>query len=485
MMDWHDWKSWTRQGHASVLALSLDGGRLEGIVLRRTNGSLRAGKSFSESLSLDPLTADPELVGREIRNHLDAAGVRERVCVVCVPLKWALVVHVELPELPEADVASFLQIEAERGFPCDTATLRLATSRWQAPSGKQYATLIGMPENHLVSLERALQGARLKAVSFSLGITALQPPNAGPADGVLALAIGEDNIDLQLTCGGGVGALRALEGALEIEGTRKLLHSDVVAREVRITLGQLPSDLRETMRGVRIFGSADLGGELANEIEAPLAAMGLTVEVITAYSPGEFGVELPPRATVSRAFSFGARYLARQGTLFEFLPPKIAPWQKLAARYSSSRLRMAGATAAAVALLVAGLFLIQQWQLSRLRSRWGAMSQKVDELDGLQQQIRQYRPWFDRSFPSLSVLRELTLAFPEDGVVSAKTVEIRDANTVTCSGTARDNAVLLRTLTQLRAASGVTGLKVDQIRGKSPMQFTFDFQWGKGGGNAN
>jgi hypothetical protein len=485
MIDWRDWKSWKRRGHSSVLALSLDGGRLEGVVLRRTNGSLQALQSFSEPLSLDPLTADSELMGREIRNHLDAAGVRERHCVVCVPLKWALVVHVELPQLPEADVASFLQIEAERGFPNDVATLRLATSRWQAPSGKQYAMLIGIPESHLALLERVLQGARLKVVSFSLGITALQPPNAGSADGGLALAIGEDNVGLQITCGGGVGALRALEGALEIEGARKLLHSDVVAREVRITLGQLPSEFRETVRGVRIFGSADLAGELANEIEVPLATMGLTTEVVTAYSPGEFGVDLPTRAAVSPAFSFGARYLTRQGTPFEFLRPKIAPWQQLAARYSSSRLRMAGATTGAVALLVVGLFLIQQWQLTRLRSRWGVMSQKVEELDSLQQQIRQYRPWFDRSFPSLSVLRELTLAFPEDGVVSAKTVEIRDANTVTCSGTARDNAVLLRTLTQLRGTSGVTGLKVDQIRGKAPMQFTFDFQWGEGGGHAD
>lgn len=485
MMDWRDWSSWKRRGHSSVLALSLDGGRLEGVVLRRTNGSLQALQSFSESLSLDPLTADPELVGQEIRNHLDAAGVRERVCVACVPLKWALVVHVELPELPEADVASFLQIEAERGFPCDVATLRLTTSRWRAPSGKQHATLIGIPENHLVVLEQVLQGARLKVVSLTLGITALQPPDVPPGDGVLALAIGEDNIDLQITCGGGVGALRALEGALEIDGTRKLLHSDVVAREVRITLGQLPSELRETVRGVRVFGPPDLAGELANEIEAPLAAMGLTTELVQTYPPGVFGVELPPRATVSRAFSFGAHYLARQETPFEFLPPKIAPWQQLAARYSSSRLRMAGATAGAVAILMLGLFLIQQWQLTRLRSRWGAMSQKVGELDAMQQQIRQYRSWFDRSFPSLSVLRELTMAFPEDGVVSAKTVEIRDANTVTCSGIARDNAVLLKTLTQLRATSGVTGLKVDQIRGKSPMQFTFDFQWGAGGSHEN
>ena len=260
---------------------------------------------------------------------------------------------------------------------------------------------------------------------------------------------------------------------------------DAVARESRITLGQLPSEFRETVRRVRIFGPVDLAGELANGIEAPLATIGLSTELVAGHSPDDFGAGLPAGAKVSRAFSLGARHLTHQGAPFEFLPPKVTPWQQLARRYSSSRLRMAGATAGAVAILVGGLFLIQQWQLTRLRSRWAAMSPKVQELDGLQQEIRQYRPWFDRSFPCLSVLRELTMAFPEDGVVSAKTVEIRDVNTVTCSGTARDNTALLKTLTQMRAASGVTHLKVDQIRGKSPMQFTFDFQWGEGGGNGN
>ena len=34
----------------------------------------------------------------------------------------------------------------------------------------------------------------------------------------------------------------------------------------------------------------------------------------------------------------------------------------------------------------------------------------------------------------------------------------------------------------LRAlAGGVSDLKVNQIRGKSPMQFTFDFHWNEGG----
>jgi hypothetical protein len=54
-----------------------------------------------------------------------------------------------------------------------------------------------------------------------------------------------------------------------------------------------------------------------------------------------------------------------------------------------------------------------------------------------QAKIKQYRPWYDESARSLSILRQLTQAFPEDGVVTAKTLEIREANLVTCTGTAR------------------------------------------------
>jgi len=50
--------------------------------VRRTNGSVEIKKAFSASLSLDPLTAEIELAGREIRNQLDAEQIRERWCTV-------------------------------------------------------------------------------------------------------------------------------------------------------------------------------------------------------------------------------------------------------------------------------------------------------------------------------------------------------------------------------------------------------------------
>ncbi len=484
-----------RKKLTSLLGLNLDGSRLDGVVLRRTNGSLEIQQSFSATLSLDPLTAAPELVGREIRNHLDAAGVRERRCVVGVPLKWMLTAQTELPPLPAADAASLLQLEAERGFPCDVTTLRIAHSRCPLPDGKQHVTLVGILNSQLTSLEQVLAAAKLKPVSFSPGISALvaqasclsdaNGQDARSTTGVLALAIGESQVSLQITCGGGVAALRTLEGAIENEGSRRTLHTDLVARDVRITLGQLPTGLRESVRRIRIFGPHDLAQQLADEMELRFEPAGLTVELVTKYAPDEFGVQLPPDAPVSPAFSLAARLLAVQTPAFEFLPPKPTALQQIIAKYSSGRLRSAGATAAGIVAIVGGLFLFQEIQLIWLRSQWAGMSARVGELDGIQQQIQKYRPWFDESCRSLSILRQLTMAFPEDGAVTAKTVEIRDGNVVNCSGTARDNAALLRMLSQLRAADGVTDLKVDQIRGKAPMQFTFDFRWNKGGGNEN
>jgi hypothetical protein len=471
-----------RKRLTSLLGLALDGSRLEGVVLRRTNGSLQLQQTFSVTLSLDPLTAAPELVGREIRNHLDAAGVRERHCVVGVPLKWTLTAHTEMPALSEADAASFLQLEAERGFPCDAATLRLASSRCPLSDGKQHVILAGMPNSHLTVLEQVLQAAKLKPVSFSLGLAALQPPGENNSNGVLTLAIGESQVGLQITCGGGVAALRALEGAIENEAGRRTLQAEHVAREMRITLGQLPAELRDAVKRIRIFGPRDLAQQLADELTLRFEAMGFTIEVVSAYAPNEFGVPLPVEASLSPAFSLAARRLVEQAPTFEFLPPKPTLLQQISAKYSSGRLRTVGTAVAGVVLIVVGLFLFQQWQLMRLRSQWAKMEANVKELENLQAKIRQYRPWFDASFNSLSILQQLTETFPEDGAVTAKTVEIRDGNVVTCSGTARDNTAWLRTFSQLRTNAGVADLKLLSSRGVLPTQFSFQFHWINGGG---
>jgi hypothetical protein len=481
-----------RKQLTSVISLVLDGGKLEGVVLRRTNGALQKLQSFSAPITLDPLTAAPELVGREIRNQLDAAGVRERNCVVGVPLKWVLTAQTELPPLPEADAQSLLQMEAEKGFHADTAELQISNSRCALAGDKKYVLLAGIPHTHVVALEQVLAAAKLKPASFALGISALQSgggdassPGAATRASqppALALVIGESNVALQVTAGGGVAALRALEGAIETEGVHRTLHADVVTREARVTLGQLPGELREKVKLIRVFGPRELAQQLADEMELRFEPMGLKVEIVSAYAPNEFGVTLPPEASLSPAFSLAARALTEPKPAFEFLPPKPTLVEQFVTKYSSGRLRTTGAIAAGAAALVLGVFLFQQIELWHYRAQWSQMQAKVTELQGIEDQILQYHPWYDGTFRSLAIMRELSLAFPEDGAVTAKAITIRDDGTVNCSGNANNNAALLAMEANLAKLPGVSGVHQDQIRGnKAPLQFVFSFKFNGGG----
>jgi hypothetical protein len=470
---------------ATVLGLGLDGVRLEAVLLRRSNGTLHVLKRHTATLALNPVNGSPELVGREIRNHLDQAGIRERHCVLALPMSWALSAQISIPELPEDDIPGFLEIEAERAFPYSPDALLLAVSRCQSLAGEQLATLVAIPRQQLVQLEAVLKAAQLRPTSFSLGITALQDAAIETSNGVVALAPGESAVDLQVTCQGGVAALRSLDEAMETEGVQTRLNADLLARELRVTLGQLPATLRGLLRKVRVFGGSDATQRLAQELVPRMSSLGLQVEAVRTYPPDAFRSKPPGDTIASPAFSLAARYLTGLPCRFEFLPPRVRAWQQLTARFSSRKLGWISAAAGAAAAILLIAVIYQQWQLSSLRSRWNAMAPQVTDLEGRQAQIRRYRPWFDDSFRTLAILKRVTEAFPETGIVTAKSLEIRDSSTVTCTGIARDNQSFLRMLDQLKAAKEVGNLSVVQVRGKAPLQFTLAFQWGPGGTSDN
>ncbi|MBI2949723.1 MAG: hypothetical protein HYY23_18990 [Verrucomicrobia bacterium] len=470
---------------SALMGLTLDKSRIEGVVLRRLNGAVQVQRSFQTSLSLDPLTNDPELVGREIRNHLNEAGVRVKPCAVSVPLNWALTLQTKVPAMPEADVQDFLNIEAEKGFPYAPEDLFISISRFRAPNGDQYATIVAIPRNHLTLLERALRAAQLKPVSFSLGISALQDLGKDPATGLLSLVVGESSVELQVSSGGGVAALRSLEGAIEANGFERHIDADLIAREIKITLGQLPKEVRETVRKIKVFGRTELAQRLVKELSERLDTMGLEIGLGTAQPVNGFPVPIASDKGLSPALGMAARYIVGKPGGFEFLPPRVSPWAQFTARFASRKMVSWGAVAGAAVFLIAGAFLWQQVRLSGLESRWKAIQPRVTELEDLQQRIRKFRPWFDNTARTLVILRKLTEAFPVDGAVTAKTVEIKDLFTVSCSGQAKDRESLLKVLERLRGSKEVADLKLGQIRGNSPLQFSFDLRWREGAAHEN
>jgi hypothetical protein len=470
--------------HAStILGLTLDGSRLEAVVLSRTNGSVKIHGHVSIALALSPLSSEPELVGREIRIQLDQAGIREKRCIVCIPPNWLLTVDAKIPDLPEEDVASFLQIEAERGFPSGPENLQIASTRSKSKEGEQFALLMGVPNNHVAILEKVLKAAQLKPLGFSLGTAAMA---GGMESAGLLLALGPRGLDLQMRAGGGIVALRSLDGAIEGEGAQKTVDAEAVAREVRITLGQLPQSLAQEITTATIVARGDMARQFMEEIGRALQSIGLRTSVPACSTTTPFSTTPHSDIALSPALALAANYLADNSPMPEFMPPRVSAWQQFFAssKLSSKKLVYAGAAAGGVALILIAVFGYQQVQIMMLDSHWKKIEKRVDAIKADEELIRKYRPWFDSSFTGLRIIKQLTESFPEDGYVSAKNLEVRDLSAVTCSGVARDNQSYQGVLDKLRTNGEITELKTDMLRGSSPVQFTFNFQWGdSNGGN--
>src|SRR5262249_21339040 len=149
------------------------------------------------------------------------------------------------------------------------------------------------------------------------------------------LAVGEESVGLQVTCGGGIAVLRSLDSAVETEGAHKHLNSDLLAREIRITIGQLPAELRDSVRTVRVYGRGEHVERFADEFKSSAQTMGMRVDLVKDYPPDEFRSKLPSGTAVSPAVSLAAGFLTGTNARFDFLPPRVSQWQQLTARFSS------------------------------------------------------------------------------------------------------------------------------------------------------
>ncbi len=461
----------------SLLAFNMEGQQIRGAVVHRQNGSVVLDHPIHFDLTVDPLNQDVELVGQEIRNRLNEAGIREKHCLVTLPLQWALTLQTELPDMPAEHEPDFLKLQAEKRFPYPAEDLAMTYSRYEV-AGKRYATLIAIPRNLITRVESGLKAAQLKPVSFTLGAAALADLTPEPATGTLVLMAHDHSVDLLVLLGKQIMILRSLEGVIAShENASRMVNPDVVAREIRITLGQLPGPLRGIVKHARIFGGDEHTKPMLEELSPILNALGLISDTAVVGLPPSVAGNYAGKSPAVEALRLAINHLGKIDPALEFLPPQLSPWLKLVNRFSSRKLVSVGASALAVLGLFGSLFVWQYVRLGMLQSKWRSIEPDNQVVESTQQKIRKFRPWFDTNFQGLTIMKQLTEAFPQEGSVSVKSMEIKGLSVVTCSGVARDNTSLIKTLDQLRAQKHITDLKVVMVRGKSPLQYSFQFRW--------
>lgn len=461
--------------YKSMIGIDLEHGQMRILHAVRNGKGILIRKTVSAALSIDPLTCSPELLGQEIRNQLTAAGIRDTHCVISLSLKWVLRHRIEIPDLSEEDRVSFLQLQAEKKFPFALDDLSLASTGCKTQEGTSLVTLAAVPLTYIQIITAACKTAKLKPVSVTVGYPNLNESLSGRT--VIYLEKREEGIDFLCLYNGKCPYFRFLESEPSHEFSA--LNEEALIREIRISIHELSGELQKSLEGIYLNGPPGWVETFLPTLRRcfpSLPVEPISSEAVSGHSqhPASFD------AKIVSLYGCVSRYLERHASEIEFLPPKIGRFEKLVSRISSRRNLLLGGTAAAAILLVCSLFVYQSIQLSRYEAQWNAIRDRVAEVESIQNRVKQFRPWFDTSCPSLSALLTLTRSFPEEGSVWAKTIEIENIHMVSCTGMARDNREWLAMLDRLNQDSQVEKLQVQQMQGQSPIQYRFNFLWLEG-----
>ncbi len=446
----------------TVLAITVESGRVAvDLVRREESGGNRVTASFELPLGADAVAANGERAGKELAAQLAAAGIRERRCVVCIPANWALTTSTDVPGIGADDLRGYLELRAEREFPVAVSDLRLAHSTFTAPDGKARATLAAVPARKMEAIERMLAAAECRAVSISLGLDSCLPKSELPA--AMHFVANGTHVDLVIAAGGGIAAVRSLPSPADAEAFDAVGFS----REVRITLGRLPDALRQQVTQARFSGATATAENLCLEIRQHLTRMGIESRLQRTADGAHPGA----------ALDAAELHLRHQPVAFEFLVPEVNRWQNFVRQFDDRRRRTIALAIVAAILLPALTFFIRSRIESSLDAEWAGMRRTVTDLESLQQRIRQFRPWFEPAPQSLQIVEGLATAFPDQGDVWAKSVQVMEGTKVTCTGFARNQSALLAWFDRLRSRKDVTGLQVQQVRGENPIQFSITYKW--------
>jgi hypothetical protein len=448
----------------SALAITIESGRIAVNVVRNEENGATPAPALSVPIRDSDVLEDPDKAGNQLSTALAAAGIRERNCVVCVPPGWALTSSADLPEIGADDLRGYLELKAEREFSIPAGDLRLGYCAYALPSGQRRATLAALSAKKIDAVERMLAVGNRRATSISLALDKC----LSQSKAMLHFLTNGNHTDVVITAGGGVAGLRSLAGP-RVSGDTAF-DPAAFCRDVRITLGRLPEPVRQQIRQAAFSGPS--AEKLCVQTRFDLLRMGIespeckqpATEDKTPESPG--------------AASEAARLKLRdQPIAFEFVVPEPKRWQALFEKVDSTRRRRIIMGAVALVLLPVLIFFIRSEIESHLQSRWDAMAKDAGDLDTIQQQIRLYHPWFKQTPQGLQVLQSLVLAFPDEGDVWAKSIQVAEGYKVTCTGFAKSQPALMELLAHLRARPDITSLQVQQIRGENPIQFTVAYQW--------
>jgi hypothetical protein len=432
---------------------------------------------------------DPALVGKALRQFLRQHHFSASRCVIGLGNKWLIAKEKTLPPTSADLLAGVLAIATEREFASDRKNLVFDYSGPVEAGQGQSVLLVAAPRRNVDHLLATADAAGLTVRAVTSSTMSLASATAGPPPGRrLMLHLSPDGAELSMQSGGGFRLLRRLSTAVPAKTDAGASPADGsiadLADELRRVIALLPGAQPELTLELLIWNTGGLSA-------ASLRTLGerLPLAVRVCRYPSDLGIADGPAAPAGEFAAAAALALAglqKQRLAVDFLHSRLVSRKRIALKG-----KVAWASGVAAAALIAGFFLLLDWQrehqeIEDLKGQLEIMQASVATAKDVVDKTGFARGWYDRRPGFLDCLRELTLAFPVEGRIWATSLAVGENMRVLLSGKATGEGAVLEVLDRLKGSprfSDVKPLYIREVGGETQdVSFAISFRFVKAEG---
>ena len=431
---------------SSLLCLIIRGSHIQAQLGTRSESGIQIrSKRLSPALRIG--VNESELVGKELKDLLQQAGMARRQAVVVLPSHRFVTLQLSLQNIPEENRDDYVRLQAERAFG-DSSSHCYGDLRFSSLDNHPMALVAALPADRVEAMTAALRAAGITPLSFVPMGALLAPENSH----ALVVSRSGNELEIGVFLEHNPIVFRTLKGDMS---------STELLREIRLTAGHAGVPFKHVAVGDAV--------PCREEVTALLQKHGFTI----AEEKIQDDDTRPLTRMLQRGVPIGVQAVNRPG------------WSSFLARRGkrpSRTLTILGAAVIAVILLVTSR--VGYHHYLKLKSQ--SLSRRSVEVDAISKKVRYFSPWVRSRPAALRILKEVATACPETGTVWVTRFETRANGKVFINAKARSESAWLKVQQNLLQSPLVMNLKTLQTRTnekKGTTQFSVAFDWNLSGGS--
>ncbi len=465
-----------------ILGLAVNGRSITAVELTPLNGGADATRAaefvFPDGLGLQ----EPARLGKALRQFLKDNKFGASRCILGLDARALTARDKALPPGVGDQVRQVLSLAVEREFASDIKDLVVDYAPADHGRDTASALLVAAPRVVIEQLTTMTQTAGLRAEGITASTMALAAGSAEPEQ--LILRVFGGGAELLTESPTGVRTMRPLTVPPAKDGATGEWLDSLVA-ELRRVVMLLPDDTSgNRKRQLLIWNEAQLD-EGDRDILADRLGLSARLESVPTgvHTNGLGASHLPGQFCAASAVALAG--VKGQDLPVNFLRSRLSPTAK-----SALGRQIALGAALAGILVLAGAWLVWDWQndraeIARMNARISLLAPARTEAQSVIKRTKLARTWYDRRPAFLECVKEITLAFPSDGIIWATRVTIQDPEEmkVVLAGKAVSETAVLDVLDRIKENPRMSQVKSLYLRqaGRDGREKAFAVSFSYGG----